>query len=766
MTSFEDMHRHDKVVMLKRIPLFASCTEPQLQLIADRTRLVEYKKGESIYREGDPADSFYIVSSGRLRVFSSANGIETIYTVLYNGDSFGEISLLTGEMHSATVQALNDALVLQLKKEDFDEVINRIPSLVLYLSRLLSKRLRTRTEVRASSDTTITATYSAVKSVGCTLFTISLAAMLRRETDREVVVVAITNALDDWVWRYGPLPSSTGAASQPSLATIISEDSFETVLTTHPLGFRVLFAGELLTNPHGEQLVAPLLSGLTKRFEYVLVDLPSQMSPPVVKALTQSDMTYLVTDATKENLTKTRVLMEQLSSPISTDPKHLQIVLNMAHGTEEKLSFFELLFGIWDKVRDTDSLEQLGHPVNFTLPYLSNPPSIGSLTQLLDGRRSPFALTIQRAARQLAGGLVGLALGSGAALGLAHIGILKVIEREKIPIDIIAGTSIGAMIAALWASGHSAEELERLALRFKHPWQINRLFLLDIQLPIASIIAGVVIGGLVGWMGDPWTGVLAGLLCIIIGLILGMLTGGPIQGSQLMARLQADFENKTFEDTWIPVKVVAANPLTREEVIIDSGSLAEAVRGSVSIPGIFKPVTYRGQLCLDGGVVNPIPVSVLKQAGVKRIIAVNVFPTPQEIQAYRRQVEQHRLEREAQLASRSLPVRLLILLRQELVRSMSPLVFDVIMRSMQWMEYQIAEIDCRGADLTLRPTVAGAHWLEFFNPEKFIRRGEEVAMAHLAELKRVSGVHKREESLTSQPQTQYDRTPNRESAQT
>jgi hypothetical protein len=79
-------------------------------------------------------------------------------------------------------------------------------------------------------------------------------------------------------------------------------------------------------------------------------------------------------------------------------------------------------------------------------------------------------------------------------------------------------------------------------------------------------------------------------------------------------------------------------------------------------------------------------------------------------------------------------------LRQELIRSVSPLVFDVIMRSMQAMEYQIAEISCREADITLRPTVAGSHWLEFASPEKFIRRGEEVALEHLPELKRIARV--------------------------
>jgi NTE family protein len=332
-----------------------------------------------------------------------------------------------------------------------------------------------------------------------------------------------------------------------------------------------------------------------------------------------------------------------------------------------------------------------------------------------------------------------LALGSGAALGLAHIGVLKVIEREKIPIDIVAGSSIGALVAGLWASGRSAEDLEQIALRFKDPWSVRRLFILDFGIPLFSVMIGLLAGVGVGYLAGFWTGLLFGfMVSIALGVVLGPLIGGPIQGARLTAKLEEDFAGKTFKDTWLPLKVVASNPLAREEVVFESGPIAPAVRASVSIPGIFKPVTYQGKMCLDGGVVNPIPVSVLKRSGAHHVIAVNVFPTTEEIAAYRQELQRRRAERDSHLASRSLPVRLLYRIRQELIRSFSPLVFDVIMRSMQSMEYKIAEVACREADLTLRPTVPGSHWLEFFNPEKFIRRGEEVALQYLPELKRIT----------------------------
>ena len=118
MTALEASRSQDKVAILKRVPVFAACSEEQLHFIADRTRLMEYKKGEYIFREGDKAEAFYIVSSGRLRIFSQTDGQEKTLATLHNSDFFGEMALLVGEVRSATAQALNDTLVLQLTADN------------------------------------------------------------------------------------------------------------------------------------------------------------------------------------------------------------------------------------------------------------------------------------------------------------------------------------------------------------------------------------------------------------------------------------------------------------------------------------------------------------------------------------------------------------------------------------------------------------------------------------------------------------------------
>ncbi|MBI4341387.1 MAG: cyclic nucleotide-binding domain-containing protein [Candidatus Omnitrophica bacterium] len=712
MTSYEPARPQDKVLMLRRVPVFAACTDEQLQLIADRTRLVEYKKGEHIYNQGDPAAAFYIVSSGRLRIFTSNGAGERTIAILHNGDAFGEVSLLTGEMHSATAQAVNDTLVLQLEKKDFDDVINRIPSLVLYLSRLLSKRLRTKEHGMEESEATIVGIHSASRGVGRTCFAMALAASLTRETDQAAVIV------DFATHPQASLPASFAEAP---------EDALNTMIATHPLGFSVLCAEELISHARGEQLIAPLLNLLTRRFQYILLDLPLEINPPALKALVQSDLIYLMTDADREHVLRANALVHQLETVMSGVEQRIKVVVNRAARDSESLS---------------DVTELLGKPPAFTLPFVeafAGGLNMEELARVLDNRQSAYTMTVRYLARELGGLLVGLALGSGAALGLAHIGVLKVLEREKIPIDVVAGSSIGGMVAGLWASGRSADELEQMATRFSNKWDVRMLFLFDMGIPWFATIIGVGAGLLMGWWAGLWAGLLFGfMICLLLGIVLGPLVGGPIQGARLMERLRSDFAGKTFADTWLPVKIVASNPMAREEIVFESGSLVDAVRASVSIPGIFKPVTYKGKVCLDGGVVNPVPVSVLKKAGCHHIIAVNVFPTTPELTAHLLALQHRRAERDAHFASRSLPVRLWLRLRQELIRSMSPLVFDIIMRSMQSMEYQISELSCREADITLRPTVPGSHWLEFASPAKFIQRGEEVALQQLPALKRIT----------------------------
>ena len=207
---------------------------------------------------------------------------------------------------------------------------------------------------------------------------------------------------------------------------------------------------------------------------------------------------------------------------------------------------------------------------------------------------------------------VGLVLSGGGARGLAHVGVLKVLEREHIRIDAIAGTSMGAIVGGLYASGMSAEQLER-ELR-----QINwdELFATRVPRPYLSqrrkeedfeIATGLEFGVHDGQLSAPQ----GALSSRGLELLLRRLT--------LPARGIADFDRLA-----IPFRAVATDMETGKPVVLSHGDLAVALRSSMSVPGVFAPTEVDGHILGDGGLVDNVPVDVARAMGVDVVIAVNV----------------------------------------------------------------------------------------------------------------------------------------------
>jgi len=265
---------------------------------------------------------------------------------------------------------------------------------------------------------------------------------------------------------------------------------------------------------------------------------------------------------------------------------------------------------------------------------------------------------------------VGLALGSGAARGLAHIGALTVLKKEGIPIDMIAGTSAGAAIGALYARGKDVNLIKRLALDLS---QMRLYPLADLTLPRTGFIGGRKIAD---WFRS------------VIG------------------------SNVQFSDLKIPFACVAADIMTGEEIVISEGSVIEAIRASISIPGIFTPAKIEGRYLVDGGLVNPIPVSILQQMGAEFIIAVNVLP---DITA---RDKSHWLSNEGVEAAKE------------------PNILYILMQSIYIGSYSLARSSLINADIVIAPKVAHIGPGDFHHAQKCIQQGEIAAQKSVAELKR------------------------------
>lgn len=262
---------------------------------------------------------------------------------------------------------------------------------------------------------------------------------------------------------------------------------------------------------------------------------------------------------------------------------------------------------------------------------------------------------------------VGLALGGGAARGLAHIGVLEVLQREDIPINLIAGTSIGAVIGAVFAQGKDTQEIKKLVLEMVE----KRFTFIDPSLPRTGFIKGRKIKK-----------------------ALASFIGGEIR----------------FSDLKIPFACVATDIDTGEEMVIDEGSVPEAVRASISIPAIFTLVKWKGRYLVDGGLTNPVPVSVLQKMGADFIIAVNAIPDVTE--------RARRVNKEKSADSKE------------------PNIINILMQSTYIGTYALVKSSMESADIVIEPRVVHIGAADFHHAGECIRQGELAAQEAIPEIKR------------------------------
>ncbi|MCS7280569.1 MAG: patatin-like phospholipase family protein [Desulfobacterota bacterium] len=176
---------------------------------------------------------------------------------------------------------------------------------------------------------------------------------------------------------------------------------------------------------------------------------------------------------------------------------------------------------------------------------------------------------------------IALVLSGGSAKGFAHVGVIRVLEQEKIPIHMIVGTSVGSLIGGLYAANPDSFQLEWTAFK------IERSDILDFSLL------------------DPKLGL--------------------VKGQKLESFVEREAKVKRIEETKIPFFAITTDLNTGETVILDRGPLARAIRASCAIPGIFAPVNFAGRTLVDGGLTNNIPCDIAKRKGADIVIAVNLL---------------------------------------------------------------------------------------------------------------------------------------------
>ncbi len=307
---------------------------------------------------------------------------------------------------------------------------------------------------------------------------------------------------------------------------------------------------------------------------------------------------------------------------------------------------------------------------------------------------------------------VGLALGSGSARGLAHLGVIRAIADAGIEVDFIAGTSMGALIGAIYASG----KLDELEASFRDfDWKKSASFF-DVVLP----------------------------------------KSGLLDGAKVSELVRAHIHHETIEMLAKPFAAVATDIVSGEEVVIRSGDVIEAVRASISVPGIFTPVRSNGHILVDGGLTNPVPVSVARAMGADIVIAVdlnheiingkNMKPllpaakvnTPEENAPgmFSRWVGDYRLsmkELKQKLIAANNPASAQF--RKWVSAEPLPSIFEVLLASINIMETRLTQtrLSLDRPDVIIQPPLGHIRFMEFGRAEEIIAIGYEHTQRQLAD---------------------------------
>jgi NTE family protein len=280
---------------------------------------------------------------------------------------------------------------------------------------------------------------------------------------------------------------------------------------------------------------------------------------------------------------------------------------------------------------------------------------------------------------------VGIALGGGGARGIAHLGVLSVLEQAGIPIDVVAGTSFGALIGAMYSIQPDVHQIQKRIAQFLHSPAFKKTRFEFMRQNYQQ-------GKNAGLFSKLKTSLRRGIFYGI-----SFRRRGYISEEEFLGVMGHLIENIQMEDTRIPLIMSSADLMTGEEYILEKGSLQRAVCATCALPGIFPPVSYGEHLLIDGGWVNPVPVDLARRRGADFVIAVDTS--------------------ESLLQAKGLHNGLDLLLRAD------AMVREHLMRIM-----------IRNADVVIRPEVGHVHWADFSHAEDYFREGMKAAQDKVKEI--------------------------------
>jgi predicted acylesterase/phospholipase RssA/CRP-like cAMP-binding protein len=629
----------DLAARLASVELLQDLDEPSRRALACELEVVRLAAGDAVVRQGEDADSFFVILDGRLSVaLDHAARQEQRLAELGAGEIVGEVALIAGGKRSATVRALEPSTLGRLSAAGLERLLTRHPALGSRLADLVSRRLRQAqlaAQLARLFDSADAATLAEIESAA-EWVTLSAGEMLFQQGDpadaaylvvagrlrvvtrdpeqRVVGEVGRGEMVGEMALLEGVPRMASVLASRDTQLARFARSEFEALIERHP------------------KAMLGVTRTVLRRARAPAVQLRRQLGQPLSIAILPSDPSL----ATDRFISQLLDALQRFGSAIRLNAQTVDALLgkrgiaNCAPSEPGQIRLLQLLNEIEDAHRyviyEADPkwtrwsqrcIEQADHLITvgdarfaslsgeteshvaraqqvrrarWSLVLLHEPQADRprGTAHWLQARavesvyhlRRDQPSDLQRLARILSGRAVGLVLGGGGARGFAHLGVLRALEDLGLPVDLVGGSSIGAPIATCPARGLSAAQALAEA-------EQSFTSILDYTLPIASLLAG----------------------------------------RRITASIERSLGEWDIEDLWLPYFCLSTNLSKAESVVHRRGNLARAVRASVAIPGVLPPVPEREELLVDGAVLNNLPINVMRELNpTGPVIAVDVVP--------------------------------------------------------------------------------------------------------------------------------------------
>lgn len=497
----------------------------QIRKVAESARLVHYSSGDVVFRQDDPGDSMFVVIKGRVKIeVSPTSGSVRFVDYLHVGEHFGELALLTGGLRTVTMTAVMDCELLELKQDAFQRLLMTVPGLAANVCRTLGFRLRRETTGRQPR--------SKPRVIG----------LVNNSTSTQRLWPRLAAAL----------------TAEGDAVRVLTEDVQRAAV--HDLS---CFVDEIPGDLGPMKKTAWIHEGLSRQSQHdghTLVNLKAPTSTADLQGiLLQCEQVWWLAEPGGAATASSRLRSLLVHQPQMPSRIHWVWILDERDGPAKIPSF----------AADVE---------------LAQPEFKVTLSRSPQGPTRHQRKSISRLVRHIHGTRIGLALGGGAARGLAHLGVLRALEREGFYFDLISGTSAGALTALPYAYGWDLDDAIDVFKQDLTPgWFFRRM-------P----------------RGNQWF----------------MMFKFRTRGWEPM--LRRHFGDVRLEQLYVPLSTVAVDLVSGQQIVRDQGDAVNAVLESINLPSISPPILRDSMALVDGGIFNNVPADLLPERGADLVVGIDI----------------------------------------------------------------------------------------------------------------------------------------------